>query len=83
VVGGLLIGIAQTQRYDSGPGYRTKAGKGILLSGVAMFSGGLIGVFTTGIVLGVQKGKLRRDLFTRYDTPRRVQWDLARSRLVF
>lgn len=82
-VGGLLIGIAQTQRYDSGQGYRTKAGKGMLVSGVAMFSGGLIGALTTGIMLGVQKGKLRRGDFTYHGAPRRAQWDLAQSRLVF
>ena len=80
VVGGSLIGIAQTQRYESGPGYRTKAGKGMLVSGVALFSGGLIGAFVTGIMLGVQKGKLRRRDFSYYGTPRRVQWDLAQSR---
>jgi hypothetical protein len=83
VVGGSLIGIAQTQRYDSGPGYRTKAGKGLLVSGVALFSGGLIGALVTGIMLGVQKGKLRELQRAHYGEPLRVQWDLARSQLVF
>jgi hypothetical protein len=44
--------------------------------------GGAAGMIATGILLGVRKRKLRLQE-ADYGTPRRVQWDLARSRLVF
>jgi uncharacterized membrane protein YdbT with pleckstrin-like domain len=51
--------------------------------GAIMFMGGLIGTLTTGIMLGVRKGKLRR----MDDKPRpgqaAVRWDPKRSRFVF
>lgn len=51
--------------------------------GAMMFMGGLIGTLTTGIMLGVRKGKLRR----MDDKPRpgqaAVRWDPRRSRFVF
>jgi membrane associated rhomboid family serine protease len=49
---------------------------------VAAF-GGLIGAALSGSRLGARKRKLRRLQEAHYATPRRVQWDLARSRLVF
>jgi hypothetical protein len=45
--------------------------------------GGAAGMIISGAVLGVRKGKLRRLQHAHHGTPRRVQWDLARSRLVF
>jgi hypothetical protein len=45
--------------------------------------GGAAGMVVSGILLGKRKRKLRRLQEAHYATPRRVQWDLARSRLVF
>lgn len=48
-----------------------------------MSIGGGTGMLVTGILLGVRKRKQGRLAQTQYRAPRRVQWDLARSRLVF
>lgn len=45
--------------------------------------GGLIGAAVSGSKLGARKRKLRELQEAGYTTPRRVQWDHARSRLVF
>lgn len=45
--------------------------------------GGLIGAAVSGSKLGARKQKLRELQEARTKTPRRGQWDLARSRLVF
>lgn len=63
----------------STPGY--EAGLNI---GAIMFTGGLIGTLTTGIMLGVRKGKMRRlDDQIAFRKARAVRWDPARSRFVF
>lgn len=55
-----------------------------LTIGAMMFTGGAVGMLTTGIMLGVRKGKLRRlDDQARVGKSRAVRWDLARSRFVF
>jgi hypothetical protein len=46
-------------------------------------SAGGAGMIASGIVLGVRKRKLRELQQADYGTPRRVQWDLSQSRLVF
>jgi hypothetical protein len=51
-------------------------------AGTALAAGGAIGMIATGILLGVRKRKLRRLQQAHYGRPHRVQWDLARSRLV-
>jgi hypothetical protein len=43
---------------------------------------GAVGMIVTGTLLGIRKGELRRLQAADYGRPRRVQWDLARSRLV-
>jgi hypothetical protein len=40
-------------------------------------------MIVSGILLGKRKRKLRELQEAHYGTPRRVQWDLAQSRLVF
>ena len=53
-------------------------------TGTALLVGGFAGMVASGILL--RKRKRDRDWLRRqahYGTPRRVQWDLARSRLVF
>ena len=52
-------------------------------TGAALAAGGAASMVAMGIVLGVRKRKLRSLQDADYGGPRRVQWDLARSRLVF
>ena len=53
-------------------------------TGVTLMMGGFFGLIATGAVLHVRKRALLRELqVAHYGRPRRVQWDLAQSRLVF
>jgi len=54
-----------------------------LWTGTALLVGGFAGMVASGILLG--RRKFDRDWLRQadYATPRRVQWDVARSRLVF
>jgi hypothetical protein len=59
-------------------------------AGIAVMVGGGLGMIASGGLLGARKRQLRkhkRELwgspYTHYGTPRRAQWDLAQSRLVF
>jgi len=69
----------------------TKTCDRLAYAGIAVVSAGAVATIATGILYGVRNRKLRRrkrrewDTFrhTHSGTPRRVQWDLARSRLVF
>jgi hypothetical protein len=50
----------------------------------ALVGGGILGTVTAGVMLRVRKRQLRGlQGKLHHGTPRRVQWDLARSRLVF
>jgi len=53
------------------------------ITGAVLMAGGLAGMIASGILL--RRRKRDRDSLkeAHYGTPRRVQWDLARSRLVF
>ena len=76
--GGMLIGIGAPQ-FNLG----TSDGAVLILSGTILVTGGFVGMITSGILLSARKRKLRRLEQAHYGTPRRVQWDLAQSRLVF
>jgi hypothetical protein len=53
-------------------------------AGLVLTISGAVGMIVGGIVFGVRKGAERRGpQEAHWGTPRRVQWDLARSRLVF
>ena len=52
-------------------------------AGAALLAGGAASMVAMGIVLGVRKRKLRKFDEAQHRRPRRVQWDLAQSRLVF
>jgi hypothetical protein len=52
-------------------------------TGVGLMAAGGLGMIATSALLGVRKRELRRLQQAHYGTLRRVQWDLARSRLVF
>ena len=56
---------------------------GLLWGGVALAGIGSVGMIATGILLGVRKRKRRKLHEADYGRPRKVQWDLARSRVVF
>jgi hypothetical protein len=55
----------------------------VFAMGMTLAFAGVAGMVVSGILLGKRKRKLRRVQEAHYGTPRRVQWDLARSRLVF
>jgi len=52
-------------------------------SGMWLMISGAVGMIVTGTLLGIRKGELRSLQEADYGTRRRVQWDLAQSRLVF
>ena len=56
---------------------------GLIAAGAFVTAGGLAGTIASGILL--RRRKRERDSLwqAHYGTPRRVQWDVARSRLVF
>jgi hypothetical protein len=52
-------------------------------TGAALAAGGAASMVAMGIVLGVRKRQLRSLQEADYGRSQRVQWDMARSRLVF
>jgi len=52
-------------------------------TGVALSAVGAIGMITSGILFGKRKRERDRSRQAHDAIPRRVQWDVARSRLVF
>ena len=55
----------------------------VRITGGVLMAGGAAGMLVSGILLGVRKGQRRKLQEAHYGVRRRVQWDLARSRLVF
>jgi len=78
VVGGVLLGVA-----GASANIATGENLGLLWGGVALAGVGSVGMIATGILLGVRKRKRRKLHEADYGRPRKVQWDLARSRVVF
>lgn len=78
VTGGVLLGLGAAQANIATGEKLGLAGAGIGLTFV-----GLVTTITTGVML--RRRKRDRDSLRQahYGTPLRVQWDLARSRLVF
>ena len=52
-------------------------------TGVVLTSGGVAGMIASGILMRRRKRDRDSLRYAHYGTPRRAQWDLARSRLVF
>ena len=77
LVGG-LVALAQWGNDKS-----VDAAEAVVWTGVALVSAGVVGLITTVAILRVRKRKARKFKQAHHETPRRVQWDLARSRLVF
>ena len=82
VVGAALFG-AGVARGRSSQDLNALSEGPLLISGMSLMISGAVGMIASGIVLGFSKGELRRLQEAHYGTPRRVQWDLAESRLVF
>jgi hypothetical protein len=61
----------------------TPGWKPVGITGVVLFVGGLAGTITSGRLLRRRKRDRDRLEQAHFGTPRRVQWDLAQSRLVF
>ena len=61
-----------------------RAGTGLLGAGYPLFLGGVVGMITTGAMLGVRNRK-KRELERRIRnlTQRRLRWDVTSSRFVF
>jgi hypothetical protein len=85
-VGG-LVSLANT---PLGGETESDAAWGAMVAGMTIMAIGAAGMITSGVVYGVRNRQLRkhkRELwgspYTHYGTPRRAQWDLAQSRLVF
>jgi hypothetical protein len=82
VVGAVLFGTG-VARAGSSEGLDALSEGPLLISGISLMIGGAAGMIASGIVLGSSKGELRRLREAHYGTPRRAQWDLEASRLVF
>jgi len=78
VLGGVLMGVAA-------PNVNIMTGEDLGLFGAGMFLafGGLVGTIVSGGMHAHRRRQRRELLEAHYGRPRRVQWDLARSRLVF
>jgi hypothetical protein len=55
----------------------------VMWTGFALMGAGLYGMIVSGAMMHVRKRKLRELQEAHYRRPRRVQWDLAQSRVVF
>lgn len=61
-----------------------RAGTGLLGAGYPLFIGGVVGMITTGAILGVRNRKKRElERRVRNLTQRRLRWDVTSSRFVF
>ena len=78
LLGGMLIGIGVSQL-----DFNTGEGGALIWAGFAFATGGVLGMISTGGMLAHRKRKRRSLREAHYGRPHRVQWDLARSRLVF
>ena len=89
VVGTVLMGVGYAGCPISEPRCEDWAFP-MFVTGTTLVVGGIFGLITSGGIMAHRKRKLRkhkRELrespYTHYGTPRRAQWDLAQSRLVF
>jgi len=76
VLGGMIMGLALIPDEEYGSA-------AVALGGIALVSAGSLGMIISGVRLAKHKRDLLRLRQAHYRKPRRVQWDLAQSRLVF
>jgi len=87
--GGVLVGVALPNLSCEEPAGSSNScpipgwSLPVFVMGVTLAAGGVLGLISTGILLGVRKRKLRRYQDALYRAPRRVDWNPARSQLVF
>jgi hypothetical protein len=79
VVGAVLVGVGMT-RPSTGDLNRDIAP---VAAGTVLMMVGGVGMIISGVVWGKRTRRGRRLKEARYERPRRVQWDLAQSGLVF
>jgi hypothetical protein len=86
--GGMFVGVGIAESYSACDFFEEcapvpKRYTAYLWTGTALLVGGFAGMVASGILL--RRRKFERDWLRQahYGTPRRAQWDLARSRLVF
>jgi hypothetical protein len=86
-VGGMLFGISYSQfRYGvvcTDPCQEVAWAGVVRVTGVTLMAGGFVGMLASGVMLGIRKRGRDSLREAHYGRPRRVQWDLARSRVVF
>jgi hypothetical protein len=78
VTGGVLLGLGAAQA-----NVVTGEKFGLLGAGIGLTFVGVVTTIATGVVLRNRKRDRDSLRQAHYGTPHRVQWDLARSRLVF
>ena len=78
VSGGVMLGIGAADADTLTGDYL-----GLLVGGGILTIGGLVATIITGRMLAERKRDRASLRYAHYGTPRRVQWDVARSRLVF
>ena len=86
--GGMFVGVGIAESYSACDFFEEcapvpKRYMAYLWTGTALLVGGFAGMVASGILL--RRRKFDRDWLRQahYATPRRVQWDVARSRVVF
>ena len=80
----LALGLTYDRRQQPSEGFDLDfTGVGMAFAGGLILIVGVVGMAASGAMLGSSKQELRELQEARYGRPRRVQWDLARSRLVF
>jgi hypothetical protein len=79
VVGAVLVGVGMT-RPSTGDLNRDIAP---VAAGTVLMMVGGVGMIISGVMWGKRTRQGRRLEEARYERPRRLQWDLAQSRIVF
>jgi hypothetical protein len=82
-VGGMLVAFGLGGGCSWGGSAERESCDRLAYAGTALAAGGAVGMIATGILLGVRKRKRLSLQEADYGGPRRVQWDLAQSRLAF
>jgi hypothetical protein len=83
VIGGVLVASGISGECGWGGDVPRERCDRLAYAGAALAGGGAAGMIATGILLGVRKRDRRSLQEARYERPRRVQWDFARSQVVF
>jgi len=83
IIGMVVVGASASAQVNDIGTNDPRSAKPAYIAGGILFVGSSLGLIASGVLLGVHKRKLRRLQEAHQATPRRVQWDLAQSRIVF